>query len=120
MFIENEEESIKEVDKSNNITFRNKENFFHRLNGPAIIYSDGTKYWMKNGEYHREDGPAMEYVDGNKFWYKNGKRHRLNGPAIERINGTKEYWIEGKEYSFEKYLENIIKLELEYNTKLCL
>lgn len=40
--------------------------------GPALIYDNGTKHWMKNGEQHREDGPAYEsYKGGKAWWYKN-------------------------------------------------
>ena len=41
----------------------------HRLDGPAIEYSGGTKYWYKEGLLHREDGPAVEWKDGYKEWY---------------------------------------------------
>ena len=34
----------------------------------------GTKIWrLPNGDYHREDGPAIEYSDGSKSWFINGK-----------------------------------------------
>ena len=26
--------------------------------------------------FHRKNGPAIEYTNGNKYWYKNGKWHR--------------------------------------------
>lgn len=38
---------------------------FHRKNGPALIYKDGTKMWYKNGYLHREDGPAIEWGGRN-------------------------------------------------------
>jgi len=34
----------------------------------------GTKYWTLNGEFHREDGPAIEYRDGSNYWYLNGEQ----------------------------------------------
>ena len=44
----------------------------------------GNKYWLtENGEYHREDGPAIEYTDGSKHYFQNNIRHRLDGPARE-------------------------------------
>ena len=46
----------------------------HRDDGPAVIFSNGSKAWYKNGERHREDGPAVIYSDGSKVWYKNGVR----------------------------------------------
>ncbi len=84
MFIENEEDLIKITNRYGDIFYKNKEGEHHRLNGPAIIYSDGTKYWMKHGEYHRLDGPAIEYS-----------------------NGEKEYYLKGRCYSEEIYWEKI-------------
>lgn len=35
----------------------------------------GTIRWYnEEGQYHREDGPAIEWADGSKFWYLNGQR----------------------------------------------
>lgn len=47
---------------------------FHREDGPAIEYANGTKVWCFNGKVHREDGPAAIYSDGYKQWYLNGER----------------------------------------------
>jgi len=33
----------------------------------------GTKLWRFNDKLHCEHGPAVEYSDGTKFWYLNGK-----------------------------------------------
>ena len=48
----------------------------------------GIKRWKLNGELHREDGPAIEFSDGSKYWYKHDKPHRLDGPAV--IQNTKK------------------------------
>jgi len=32
----------------------------------------GSEFWFKDGKPHREDGPAIEWTDGSKFWYVNG------------------------------------------------
>jgi hypothetical protein len=94
---------------------------------PAIIHSDGTQFWYKNGKLHRDgDKPAVvpgnggEPGDGVRSWYKNGKlhrdgapaiitdlggevwyqhgkRHRLDGPAVTYDNGSTEHWINGIE-----------------------
>jgi hypothetical protein len=60
------------------------------------------KYWLieyrnENNKYHRLDGPAREYSDGEKWWYKNGKFHRLDGPAIEYSTCHKSYYFNGKQ-----------------------
>jgi hypothetical protein len=71
---------------------------------PAIIYSNGTQLWYKNGKRHRDnDMPAVIYSNGTQEWYKNGKLHRDNDmPAIiiqmELKNGIK----------MEKYIEIMI------------
>ena len=59
------------------------------------VFSDRTE-WFKNNKFHRLDGPAIEYVNGTKYWYKEGKFHRLDGPAIEYASGSKSWFKEGK------------------------
>jgi hypothetical protein len=40
-----------------------------------VINELGDKYWYNNmGELHRVDGPAVEYTNGNKYWFLNGSR----------------------------------------------
>jgi len=68
---------------------------FHREDGPAIEYANGSKYWYLNGKHHREDGPAVEYPE-SKYWWLNGKLHREDGPAIEYNSGIREWWLNGK------------------------
>jgi hypothetical protein len=45
----------------------------HRLDGPAIEFTDGEKHWYMHGKLHRLDGPAVEYPDGEKHWYVDNK-----------------------------------------------
>ena len=54
-------------------------------------FSDRIEYRNEKGQYHREDGPAIEFINGSKEWYLNGQLHRLDGPAIEYRDGNK-YW----------------------------
>ena len=35
-----------------------------------MIYSSGAEEWFKNGKLHRIDGPAVILTDGTEFWYK--------------------------------------------------
>ena len=67
----------------------------HRIDGPAIEWADGYKAWYQNNRRHRIDGPAREYANGDKFWYVNGECHRIDGPAVEWANGDVEYWLNG-------------------------
>ena len=64
------------------------------------IYDNGAReYFNKAGQYHREDGPAIEWANGTKEWWVNGEPHRTDGPAIELTNGTKEWWVNGQRVS---------------------
>ena len=64
----------REVDEYGTVIWYNADGQSHRVNGPAIEYADGSKYWYVNGQRHRNDGPAIEWPDGMKSWYLNGKR----------------------------------------------
>jgi len=48
--------------------YRDLKNQLHRVNGPAIEWKNGTKFWFKEGGYHRIDGPAIEWSNGYKYW----------------------------------------------------
>jgi hypothetical protein len=56
---------------------------YHREDGPAAIYNDGSNAWYVNGRCHREDGPAVIYSDGDLEWGLNGFLYR-----------NKESWFE--------------------------
>ncbi len=60
-------------------------------------------YLNDKNELHRINGPAIEYSNGDRYWFENGKRHRLDGPAIEFSSGSKEYWINGRQLSEEEF-----------------
>ena len=69
----------------------------------------GNKVWYKDGQYHREDGPAIIWANGTEWWYKNGQRHRLDGPAIEHANGDKGWYKNGTwYYSFDNWLKELV------------
>jgi hypothetical protein len=98
--------------------YRNKQNEFHRLDGPAVEYTDGTKLWYVNGQFHRKDGPAIEFADGSVGWFLNGKYHRLDGPAVENVNGYKEWWIDGIRCSEKNYLVFVVMFLLNCDKKI--
>ena len=91
------------VYSNGDIYWHNKEGLFHREDGPAVEYPNGSKHWYINNELHREDGPAVEFANGNRYWYIKGKRHREDGPAKEYANGTKRWYLEDVEYTEEEY-----------------
>ena len=74
------------IDKSGNKFWR-VNGLLHRLDGPALEWSNGYKEWHVNGLYHRLDGPAIESQNGNKFWYVNDER--LSGPLGLLEHGAK-------------------------------
>jgi hypothetical protein len=88
------------VDDNKNIRWYNDKDQYHRLDGPAVEWADGSKSWYVEGKLHRQDGPAFEQANGYKAWWVEGKRHRLDGPAIECADG---YWVEGKELTKEEF-----------------
>ena len=85
------------------IEYLNDAGQIHRLDGPAIEYANGDKWWYVNGVAHRLDGPAIEWADGGKRWYVNGQIHRADGPAIEWASGSKWWYVNDKHYSQEEF-----------------
>jgi len=53
-------------------------------------------YYNEEGQRHRLDGPAIESSNGTKVWYQKGELHRLDGPAIEHSNGKRHWYFKGK------------------------
>jgi hypothetical protein len=76
------------------------------------IREDGYKFYYKDREMnisHREDGPAIEYTNGSKFWFINGRLHREDGPAIEYSDGSKYWYLNGKHLTEEEHAKQIAK-----------
>lgn len=71
---------------------------YHRVDGPAIEYADGTKMWYQSDIIHRVGAPAIEWANGTKMWFQNGMCHCIDRPAIERADRTKEWWLNGEPY----------------------
>jgi hypothetical protein len=75
------------------------------MTSECIVYENGSRKWYnEEGKYHREDGPAVEYTDGSKLWFRDGKLHREDGPATEYSDGEKYWYLNGVEYSEEEFL----------------
>jgi hypothetical protein len=81
----------------------------HRLDGPAIEHTNGSRAWYVNGQRHRTDGPAVEHANGDRDWCQNGRLHRTDGPAIERADGTVEYWIDNKKLTPAEFAARTVK-----------
>ena len=81
---------------------------FDALKYRVEVNSFGTRrYYNSNGEFHRIDGPAVEYSDGDNYWYQNGQKHRTDGPAIERTNGYKAWYINGRMMSEDEFNQEV-------------
>ena len=70
---------------------------YNALKYHVVVDSYGTRrYYNSADQPHRLDGPAVERSDGTKEWWLNGQLHRINGPAVEYATGTKEWWLNGQ------------------------
>ena len=58
-----------------------------------FITENVTKSWFCNNQFHRANGPAINYRDGSQYWYRYNQMHRTNGPAVIFTNGYVEYWV---------------------------
>jgi hypothetical protein len=75
------------------------------LNG-LLTSPDGTKEWWKNGAIHRAGrDPAMIFTNGSKFWCIDGEIHRTDGPAAEFSNGKVAWYLNGDNLSFDEWLD---------------
>lgn len=82
----------------------------HRENGPARV-SPAAMHWFQHGKLHRPDGPAI-VKDTEEHWFLHGQRHRLDGPAIVVKHGYADphgyFFIHGMEQFFIKVSEGLI------------
>ena len=98
------------VDAYGAVRYYNALGKLHRVHGPAIEYTTGSRAWFQNGQLHRLDGPAIEYPDGHRAWYKNGQRHRLDGPAIEYPDGRREWWLNGEDLTRAEWQQAVASM----------
>lgn len=85
------------------------------------INERGTTWqYNEKGQFHREDGPAIEWADGTKEWWLRGLSHREDGPAIEWADGDKAWCLNGQKYTFKDYCNELLKRKLITEDKLVL
>ncbi len=84
------------TDEHGTITYRNDSGELHNPDGPAIVYSDGEKWYCINGQLHNTNGPAIIWADCGLAHYIHGDLHNPDGPAVIGKNGYKAYYIKGK------------------------
>ena len=70
---------------------------FDALRYRVEVDSYGNRFYYNSaGKWHRENGPAVDYANGSKRWYYKGRLHRTNGPAVLWADGTKFWWLNGQ------------------------
>lgn len=69
----------------------------------------GTTTYIHKEVLHREDGPAVIYSNGTKRWYIDGLLHRIDGPAVEWATGQKQWFIHGVEHTEKSYWQQLAK-----------
>ena len=120
IFIKNElNELVKKIADKINPFVKEESNKFsleYLPNGGYRVEESGNiEYYNKDQEYHREDGPAIEEKSGFKSWWLNGKRHREDGPAIEFPDGTKSWYLNGQFLRNEEEFLQTLKTDREQN-----
>ena len=75
------------------------------------LLKNGVEAWFLNGNpeepLHKVDGPAVIYPDGSKAYCQNGLLHRVGGPALEYSDGTKAWYLDEIEYSIKDYCQKL-------------
>lgn len=63
--------------------------------------------------FHKEDGPAVEYDNGTFAWYYKGRRHRLDGPALKMFTGVEYWFVNGKriDCKTQREFDQLMKLQ---------
>jgi hypothetical protein len=111
---------------------------YHRVNGPAVIWSNGDEEYYCHGKRHRVDGPAVIlYFDdedenynevrikGDMFWFQHDVIYREKGPSIVLVadtDGTRQFYIDkycgGSLSNWKKTNKHKIK-DMMYECKFC-
>jgi len=81
-------------------------------NSKIYINKYGDKiYYNSNWEYHRINGPAVEYLNGTKYWFKEGLFHRVDGPAIDYLNKNKRWYVLDKKLKEKEFNSWILRIQ---------
>jgi hypothetical protein len=91
-----------------NLSYKEREKFVG-----IVKDHNGAIFYYKDGYFHREDGPAIIYSEKHKTWYFEGLLHNLNGPAKIWPDGREEYFIHGKPTTKEafEFLRDLCQLK---------
>ena len=70
--LQSEYSDLDKYKNSGNIFYFKKDTkILHNPYGPSALYSYGSKAYYINDEYHRLDGPAIMRTDGIEFYFIN-------------------------------------------------
>jgi len=87
----------------NQICF-DEDGFYHRENGPAVIYKCGTEYWLIHGKLHNSNGPAVIEASGEELYF-------IFGLKIDTI---KRDWMKENNIEFPLSNEDLILFTLRW------
>ena len=95
----------------------NQEGELHREGDlPAVIYEDGSQFWLQNGKFHRDEDQPAVVTSTTQAWFKDNFRHRISGPAFLRsflLEGEylleEEYYLEGVKLTPKEWEEERTK-----------
>ena len=89
----------------------NENEVFEALKYRIEVNEYGTRrYYNSAGQRHRIDGPAVEHTNGSKLWYQSGQLHRTDGPAVIYYGDYKAWFINGEELTeaeFNQAVKNV-------------
>lgn len=99
------DDAVRTKRQSDNLAYLDINSRYHRLDGPAVVYDNGSDAWYYHGKLHREGGPAVSITRMGGFhgWYKHGNHHRTDGPAVVGSNGLAEWWVDGRQFTEEEF-----------------
>jgi hypothetical protein len=71
--------------------------YFHRMDGAAVIWPEGSYSWYQYGVRHREDGPAIDWMNEAesriKEWYYRGNRILVKDQReYQQLMKMKVFW----------------------------
>ena len=66
--------------RSGTVRWLDDEGHYHREDGPAIVWPNGTQWWFSHGGYHFAHGPSDLYADGALRWYEDRQLLRERYP----------------------------------------
>ena len=70
----------REYRRNGTVRWLDDEGHAHRLDGPAVVWPDGTQFWYRHRRYHFAHGPSDLYAEGLVAWYEAGEYLRMRHP----------------------------------------